>query len=212
QPGHADPGDPVLLGPLILAAVVAGASAAAALLVVGGLAAGGAFVLAAMMATPERPQGRTARQFALRSSGVRIALAVTVLFAVVLGATEVGIPALSDERGVPAVSGLLLAAISVGGILGAIWYGSPGWSAGPAATLVGLLALLTLAIGALIGTPPFPAIWLPPGRGGRPGRLPGSRPRGRWVPRRAARSAAPSPMPTAPRVRSWPPRSPPGQR
>ena len=151
----------VLLGPLVLAAVVAVASAAAGLVVVGSLAATGAFALAAVM--PHRPPERPAatRQLALRSPGVRLALAVTVLFAIVLGATEVGIPALAGERGVPAVSGLLLAAMSVGGILGAIAYGSARWRVGPAASLVLLLALLTLAVGVLVPTPPFALMVIP---------------------------------------------------
>jgi predicted MFS family arabinose efflux permease len=141
--------------------MVATASAAAGLLLVGGLSAAGAIALA--MITPPGPIGASAgpRQLALRSPGVRLALAVTVLFAVVLGATEVGIPALTGERDVPAVSGLLLAVMSVGGILGAVGYGSGRWRAGPATTLVILLGLLTIATGTLIATPAFAVIVLP---------------------------------------------------
>jgi predicted MFS family arabinose efflux permease len=151
----------VLLGPLILAAVVAVASAAAGLVVVGVVAGIGALALAALMPTRDRAAESPSRHLALRSAGIRAALAVTVLFAIALGATEVGIPALTGERDVPAVSGLLLAAMSVGGILGAIAYGSRRWRAGPVRTLVALLGLMTIAVAPLIATPGFGLMILP---------------------------------------------------
>ena len=71
----------VLLGPLLLAAIVAAASAAAALLVVGGLASLGTLVLAAVIPRRLHADPGEPRRHALRSPGVRLALAVNLLFA-----------------------------------------------------------------------------------------------------------------------------------
>jgi predicted MFS family arabinose efflux permease len=151
----------VLLGPLLLAALVAVASAAAAVLVVGGLASAGTVVLAAVMPRRLHQEPPTGRGSALRSPGVRLALAINLFFALALGCVELAIPALSGERGVPAVSGLLLAVMSVGGILGAIAYASRRWNRTASARLALLLAGYALAISPLIATPAFAVIWLP---------------------------------------------------
>jgi MFS family permease len=151
----------VLLGPLLLAAIVAVASAAAAVLVVGGLASVGTLLLAAVMpgqlhATPGEP-----RRSALRSQGVRLALLVNLFFAVALGCIELAIPALTGERGVPAVSGLLLGVMSVGGILGAIGYAALTWRRPASTRLALLLPVYALAIAPLIATPSFAVMVVP---------------------------------------------------
>jgi predicted MFS family arabinose efflux permease len=151
----------VLLGPLVLAAIVAVASAAAALLVVGGLAGAGTLVLAAVIPRQLHPDPTERRRSALRSSEVRLALTVNLVFALALGCIELGIPALTGERGVPAVSGLLLAVMSVGGILGALVYASRRWERGAATRLAALLAIYAIAIAPLIATPSFALMVLP---------------------------------------------------
>ena len=151
----------VLLGPLLLAAIVAVASAAAAVLVVGGLSSAGTLFLATVI--PGRPHLDPAeqRRSALRSPGVRLALAVNLIFATALGCVELGIPALAGERGAPAVSGLLLGVMSVGGVLGAIAYASrrSGWTA--SARLAALLVLYAIAIAPLVATPSYALMVLP---------------------------------------------------
>jgi len=151
----------VLLGPLLLAAVVALASAAAAVLVVGGLASAGSLALAAVMPRRLHPDSAEPRRNALRSPGVRLALVVNLGFALALGCIELAIPALAGERGVPAVSGLLLAVMSVGGVLGAIAYASRRWGSPTSARLALLLALYAIALAPLIATPSFALIVLP---------------------------------------------------
>jgi predicted MFS family arabinose efflux permease len=151
----------VLLGPLLLAAVVALASAAAAVLVVGGLASAGTLALAAVMPRRLHPDSAEPRHSALRSPGVRLALVVNLGFALALGCIELAIPALAGERGVPAVSGLLLAVMSVGGVLGAIAYASRRWGSLTSARLALLLALYAIALAPLIATPSFGLIVLP---------------------------------------------------
>ncbi len=151
----------VLLGPLLLAAVVAVASAAAAVLVVGGLASAGTLVLAAVMPRDLHAEPRVGRRSALRSGGVRLALVVNLGFALALGCVELGIPALAGERGVPALSGVLLGVMSVGGILGAIGYAARRWGLGAAVRLALLLGFYALAIIPLIATPSFAVMIVP---------------------------------------------------
>jgi len=151
----------VLLGPLVLAAVVALASAAAAVLVVGGLASAGTLVLARVI--PSRPHLDPAerRRSALRSPGVRLALAVNLVFATALGCVELGIPALAGGRGAPAVSGLLLGVMSVGGVLGAIIYAARRWGWSASGRLVALLAVYAIALAPLVATPAYALMILP---------------------------------------------------
>ena len=151
----------VLLGPLLLAAVIAIASAAAAIVVVGGLASAGTLALAAVMPGGPAAHEIEGRGSAMRSPGVRLALLVNLFFALALGCIELGIPALAGERGVPAVSGLLLGAMSVGGILGAIAYAARRWGWMASTRLAVLLAAYSLAIAPLVATPSFAVIAIP---------------------------------------------------
>jgi predicted MFS family arabinose efflux permease len=151
----------VLLGPLLLAAFVAVASAAVAVLIVGGLSSVGTLVLAAVMPKELHPEATKDGRSALRSPGVRLALCINLIFALALGCVELGIPALTGERGVPAVSGLLLAVMSVGGILGAIAYASRRWGVDASSRLAVLLVVYAIAIGPLIATPSFAVMVVP---------------------------------------------------
>jgi MFS family permease len=151
----------VLLGPLLLAAIVAVASAAAAVLVVGGLASAGTVVLAAVMPRRLHAEPPDRSRSALRSPGVRLALLINLGFALALGCVELGIPALAGERGVPAVSGLLLGVMSVGGVLGAIAYAARRWGAGASRRLALLLGVYALAIAPLVATPSFLVMVVP---------------------------------------------------
>jgi MFS family permease len=151
----------VLLGPLVLALFVAIASAAAALLVVGGLASLGTLALAAVLGRRQDAEQPPQRRSALRSPGVRVALAVNFVFALALGCVELGIPALAGERDAPAVSGLLLAVMSIGGVLGAIVYASRRWGPAASARLAILLAIYAVALVPLIATPAFVVMAIP---------------------------------------------------
>jgi predicted MFS family arabinose efflux permease len=90
-----------------------------------------------------------------------MALLVNLLFALALGCIELAIPALTGERGVPAVSGLLLGVMSVGGILGAIAYASRRWGLEASARLTVLLVVYAIAIAPLIATPSFALMVVP---------------------------------------------------
>jgi MFS family permease len=151
----------VLLGPLLLAAIVAVASAAAAVLVVAGLASAGTVVLAAVMPGRLHADPPIGRGSAMKSPGVRLALTVNLFFALALGCIELGIPALAGERGVPALSGVMLGVMSVGGILGAMVYAARRWGLTAAARLVLLLGIYAVAIAPLIATPSFALMVVP---------------------------------------------------
>jgi predicted MFS family arabinose efflux permease len=151
----------VLLGPLLLAVVVAVASAAAAVLVVGGLASAGTVVLATVMPRRLHAEPPSRQGSAMRSRGVQVALAVNLFFALALGCVELGIPALAGDRGVPALSGVMLGVMSVGGILGALAYAARRWGLTASARLALLLAVYTAMMFPLIGTPSFALMAIP---------------------------------------------------
>jgi predicted MFS family arabinose efflux permease len=151
----------VLLGPLLLAVVVAVASAAAAVLVVGGLASAGTVVLATVMPRRLHAEPPSRQGSAMRSRGVQVALAVNLFFALALGCVELGIPALAGDRGVPALSGVMLGVMSVGGILGALAYAARRWGLTASARLALLLAVYTVMMFPLIGTPSFALMAIP---------------------------------------------------
>jgi predicted MFS family arabinose efflux permease len=68
---------------------------------------------------------------------------------------QVAAPSLAIARGVPAVGGVLLAAVSVGGISGALLYGGIRWRADAAMRLILLLGLLAVATTALVAVLPL---------------------------------------------------------
>jgi MFS family permease len=141
----------ILTGPLVLSALIALADASVAMVCVAGLAAAGTLAFAALA------RGRTDDAAAelprtgpvLGAAGVRVLTAVAALTGGVMGALEVGIPTLASAHRTPAASGLLLAAVAVGGIFGAVAYGSRRWSSPPHRRLLAALAVVT---GAVAGT------------------------------------------------------------
>jgi predicted MFS family arabinose efflux permease len=141
----------ILAGPLLFAALTAAASSSVALAAVAALAGLGTVGFAASIGRhqSDRPTGRAAPHppragAVLRPAGVRAALALGLLVGAVIGALEVAVPVLATAHGSPAAAGLLIAALSLGGIAGAIVYGRARWRAAPAVRLQVLLALMTL--------------------------------------------------------------------
>ena len=142
----------ILAGPLILAGVIAAASASLALIAVAAIAAAGTVGFAASITSPgERGSPPAAPSgLVLRIRGLQVVLAVALFVGAVIGALEVAAPALATAHRAPAAAGLLIASLSVGGILGAAIYGSRRWKARPPARLVLLLVLLTAALALMI--------------------------------------------------------------
>jgi predicted MFS family arabinose efflux permease len=142
----------ILIGPLILAGVIAAASASLALVVIGALTAIGALGFSASSGPPDPQRGPSSRSPArvLRVRAIQLVLAMAFLVGAVIGAIDVAVPALATERGSPAAAGLLIACLSMGGIVGAAVYGTRRWGPGPARRLLALLGLMTVAIGITI--------------------------------------------------------------
>jgi predicted MFS family arabinose efflux permease len=138
----------ILTGPLILAAVIAAADASVAVLVIGAITALGAFAFAfsARAPAPRASTNLIAAGPVLRSAGVRLLVAIAVLLGGVIGALEVAVPTLATAHRDPAASGLLIAALSVGGIVGAAAYAARRWRLVPAVRLVALLTWLAAVV------------------------------------------------------------------
>jgi predicted MFS family arabinose efflux permease len=143
----------IFVGPLLFGAVVALASVSLALVVTAIVAGAGTLALARAMPAARSPRAAGTGAGVLRDPGMRLLLAVTALLGGAIGALEVGVPALASAREVPAASGVLLAAVSLGGITGALYYGRRQWTVRPAARLVVLLLAVGLALApaALLG-------------------------------------------------------------
>jgi hypothetical protein len=138
----------ILTGPLLLAAVIAAASASAALLVVAAVSGVGALGFAASVGSESR--GVAGRLGVIRVRSVQLLLIVMALVGMVIGALEVAVPTLATQHHAPAASGLLIAALSVGGIAGAAIYGARRWHATAVRRLLALLALLTALLAPLL--------------------------------------------------------------
>jgi MFS family permease len=95
-----------------------------------------------------------------RTTAVPVVLAVAFLLGSTLGVFQVASPSLAIARGVPALGGILIAAVSVGGITGALLYGGVRWRADPLARLILLLGLLAVATTALVAGLPLAVVGL----------------------------------------------------
>jgi MFS family permease len=147
----------LVTGPLLIAALIGfgpgvGLITAAT---ISGVATAGFAVLGTTEATvhdvPVRMDGH-------RPTALPAVLAVAFLLGAMLGVFQVAAPSLAIARGVPAIGGVLIAAVSVGGISGAVLYGAIRWKADPSTRLILLLALLAVATTALLPVLPLAAV------------------------------------------------------
>lgn len=149
----------VLIGPLVIALVIAIASGAIALDVAAAITAAGTIAYAASIRP--RAVGRPAsHRRLLRSRGVMRLLAVMLLVGITIGALEVAAPALAIQRGAPVLGGVLNALMSVGGVAGALLYGSVRWRAHDGVRLPWLLGLATVASASLVVLPALSLVGL----------------------------------------------------
>jgi predicted MFS family arabinose efflux permease len=72
----------------------------------------------------------------------------------------VGVPALATDRHAPAAAGVLVAALSVGGIAGAAAYGVRSWKSRPGVRLVALMLALGAVLAPLALVESWPVFWL----------------------------------------------------
>ena len=146
----------ILTGPLLLSAVIAASDSSAALVTVAAVTCAGTLGFAASLpsalersATSRRERGGAV----LRAPGMRALLPAAALVGAVVGGVEVGVPTFATAHHAPAATGLLIAILSIGGIVGAAIYGSRRWRLAPTGRLLALLGALTLATAIAIAAP-----------------------------------------------------------
>ena len=92
---------------------------------------------------------------ALRSTGLRILVVVTLPIGFCFGAMEVTLPAFAEDVANRAWAGALIAIWSAGSALGGLWYGARAWRSGVAERYVRLAWLLPLGYLPLAAAPPW---------------------------------------------------------
>ncbi len=140
-----------IAGPLLVTVLIAIAPIEAAIIVAAGLSAIGAAMLAL---TPGARRWQTSSQTThwigpLRSSAVRRMLPIGALIPGSLTAVELGIIAFSGAHQARALSGVLIAAMSVGSIVGGIYWGSRLQPGTPRRQLTLLLACMAAGMALL---------------------------------------------------------------
>jgi predicted MFS family arabinose efflux permease len=148
-----------LLGPLLFGAVVALGNASAALALVAAVAGAGTLAYAAVLRA-DRPARLERGSGGVFGPEMLMLFAVVGLLGGVIGALQVGLPALAAELDRPAIAGVLVGALSLGGILGALGHGARAWAARPATRLVVLLVALGVAFGPVVVTDSVPLVGL----------------------------------------------------
>jgi MFS family permease len=139
----------ILTGPLIFAGLVAVGSPAVALLAVIVIGTAGTLGFASCTRASPRHGSRSAERpqvAVLRLRSMQLLLLVAMLVGGVAGAIQVAAPTFAAARHAPAAAGLLIAAVSVGGIIGAAVYATGRWRISPSARLLVLVASLTASV------------------------------------------------------------------
>ena len=144
-----------LTGPLLVTLMLVVSRPAAAVIVSGGLTGLSALLFRVTSASREvPPAGNSHRWGALALPGVRRLLVVVAMSTATIGAVEVAVTAYARNHGGAATTGLYIALISVGGIVGGLMFGGAGRLTdrrGPM-SLVGMLVLTALTSLALAGS------------------------------------------------------------
>ncbi len=148
----------ILTGPLLVSVLVEMGSPSLALVVAASVSGGGAIAFAALSEAKGQWSDAPTEAPLIRSMAIASLLGITFLLGCTLGGLQVATAALALMRGDPALAGVLIAALSVGGILGALLYGGHHWRTDPATRLLGLLCLVGVALTPLATVPPLPII------------------------------------------------------
>lgn len=148
----------ILTGPLLVAAIVAIWSAKSALVAAAVIAGSATFAFGLFSGTGGRGRSSVVAARSPRSAAIPAVLSTTFLVGMTLGALQVATPALAIARGAPALGGVLIAALSVGGIIGALLYAGRRWSLDPSSRLLTLLCVVAMAATPLALAPPLIAV------------------------------------------------------
>lgn len=147
----------LVTGPLLIAALI-GFGPGVGLITAATISGVATVGFAALGTTEATTHEASARTGGGRATSVPAVLAIAFLLGAMLGVFQVAAPSLAIARGLPAIGGVLIAAVSVGGISGAVLYGAIRWRADPATRLILLLALLAVATTALLAVLPLAAV------------------------------------------------------
>jgi hypothetical protein len=148
----------LLTGPLIVAALIALDSAGLALSVAAAITGAACIAFGVMSSAGGRSEEPRVQVRRRPSAAMPALLGATFLVGAILGALQVATPALALSRGAPALAGVLIATLSVGGITGALVYGGRRWTSDPAARLLGLLCVIGTGATLLAVGPPLPVV------------------------------------------------------
>jgi MFS family permease len=149
-----------IAGPIIVGALVL-IDPAAAVFAVAAFTLAGTALLATMPATRAWSPSRATGWWALGPialAPVRMLLAVAALAVASLAAVELATIAFAAKAGAPGMSGVLLAILALGGILGGLWWGGHSRPDGLPDRQLGGLLLATALLCALL--PLAPTVWV----------------------------------------------------
>ncbi|MFJ8738348.1 MFS transporter [Embleya sp. NPDC127516] len=143
------------VGPLIVVVVVQVASAELAVLLTGLIGVAGTLIV--VTARPSRiwrgEQHTPHWAGALRSAGLRVVLVAFTLAGIALGVLSVAAVAYADHEDSGALSGVFLAAMSFGALLGGLVHGVRAWRTPPARRLLWFMLWLTVCYLPLTAVP-----------------------------------------------------------
>lgn len=150
------------LGPLLVGLVGGFASPAAAVLLCAALTiCGTAYFATSTLSRDWRTDGAARRQRSALSASpnLRVMLYTVVLAGAVIGAVEVGLPALAAREGARWSSGPLLALFSLGSMAGGLIYSARSWALPIGRRYIALLVAMALAVAPLIAVRPLAAVF-----------------------------------------------------
>ncbi|GAA2232119.1 MFS transporter [Streptomyces amakusaensis] len=143
------------VGPLLITLFVSLWSAGAALMVINAIGVLGALVV--VLSEPSRAWRSAPREAhwlgALRSGGLLALLGSFFFVGLALGSITVAGVAYADDHGRDAIYGLLMAALSLGALIGGVFYGARRWAGPPERRLLVIVALLAVGYLPLALTP-----------------------------------------------------------
>ncbi|HEX5853954.1 MAG TPA: MFS transporter [Solirubrobacteraceae bacterium] len=140
------------LGPLLVGTTAGLLSPSAAVLLCAAITLGGTawFATSALSSGWQASTQERTRGGALASPGLRALLVTVALAGVVLGAIEVGLPALAVQLGSRWSSGPLLALFSVGSMAGGLLYSARSWSMALGRRYMAMLLAMAIVVAPLI--------------------------------------------------------------
>jgi MFS family permease len=125
-----------IAGPALFGLVATAATPVISLACCGILIAAGALAIGSSAAPSTRTESRVATGASDLLRSVAPLAAVMVAVGVALGAVDVSAPAFATQHGQPSLSGVLLAAFSLGSLLGGLFYGARSWNTSPTRRLL----------------------------------------------------------------------------